>query len=119
MKEVDGSTSCSFRRFQSDIYYHVVFVAEELFFWNESAHIDNTRFPALVTIHPKWEKHSILLRMPETAHPAVAARREGWEDEVEKARREAIKDLVWSVKEAGTVWWFGSGMELIPNLLIP
>jgi hypothetical protein len=112
----DGETSCWFRRFQTDVYYQE---PKELHFWNKNADLERTKFPNLVTIRLKWEKHYVILQMP-VGQPGVAERPVGWQDQVEKARKEAISFVLMSKKkEVGGTHFVAVEKKEVVGLLRP
>jgi hypothetical protein len=72
-KDDAGALVCKFRQFNSDVFSHVVFSREELVYWRNDASADSI-FPMTVLIKSKWESRTVLFKLPDTPHPAVAPR---------------------------------------------
>jgi len=77
MKDADQNTICDFRQFQQASFPYVVFKPQELYFWNPSADVDGTQYPCLMNVRSTWERHSILLCVPNVVLLGVAPRKEG------------------------------------------
>jgi hypothetical protein len=94
---------CKFRQYNNPIFSHIVFSREELIFWQNDANVEGT-FPMVVLIKSEWEKRTVLLKLPSTTYPPLAARVETWQEDLEKALRECLIDVP-ADDEVNKVWW--------------
>jgi hypothetical protein len=132
-KDEQGRVKSEFKMYQDPAFKTIVFSKEELYFWNKDADHNFVKFPHIVTMVSVPELHSILLSLPQDPFPPLAKRKDGWEEAIEKSKKECLKDC-YSFQQSSKRFWevfFGSaeretglyavcsGSDLWQNVLRP